>query len=293
MSCGRQSRRCSRPRLRRSRSCSRPRPAPAEVPPRRGLKSLGFFEFWPKTPGKTPAGKGLEAARPFVVWASDPARSPLGRFANWADGCCGLRHAHANAAHLRVEGGGEARDRGMSRLTSARLPVTPTIALALLAELILVETRSSQLLAHLLTGLPLTAHLTIAPTITLTLLAQAILVFAGEPQLFALASASPAPTIIYADAAGSDLKCLSRDRGGYNKCRHGKDEGEPAHGTDPCWGCEWQRFIPCRVPLDVLTPLRTRGPRLGRCHVVFVTVELPTVTPVLRRPRRTRGSSPP
>ena len=103
------------------------------------------------------------------------------------------------------------------KLASARLPVTPTIALALLAELILVETRSSQLLAHLLTGLPLTAHLTIAPTITLTLLAQAILVFAGEPQLFALASASPAPTIIYADAAGSDLKCLSRDRGGYNK----------------------------------------------------------------------------
>ncbi len=66
------------------------------------------------------------------------------------------------------------------KLASARLPVTPTIALALLAELILVETRNPQLLAHLLARLPL-ARLTITPAITLTLLAEPILVFAGEP----------------------------------------------------------------------------------------------------------------
>jgi len=93
-------------------------------------------------------------------------------------------------------------------LASARLPVPPTIALALLAELILIETRSPQLLAHLLARLPL-ACLAITPAVALTLLSEPILVFASEPQLFALTSGTPTSTIIHADAARSDLNVLS------------------------------------------------------------------------------------
>jgi len=78
----------------------------------------------------------------------------------------------------------------------------------LLAELILIETRNPQLLAHLLARLPL-ACLAITPAIALTLLSKPILVFASEPQLFALASRTPTSTIIHADAARSDLNVLS------------------------------------------------------------------------------------
>jgi hypothetical protein len=92
-------------------------------------------------------------------------------------------------------------------LASARLPVTTTIALALLAELILIETRNPQLLAHLLARLPL-ACLAITPAIALTLLSEPILVFASEPQLFALASGTPTSTIIHADAARSGSQCF-------------------------------------------------------------------------------------
>ena len=119
-------------------------------------------------------------------------------------------------------------------LASAGCAVTPAITFALLAQLILIEARNAQFLADLLARLAL-AQLPVPPAITLALLPKPIFVFAGEPQLFALASASPATTIIYTDAAGSDLKCLSRDRGGYKKCCHGKDEGKLAHGTDPSW----------------------------------------------------------
>ena len=168
--------------------------------------------------------------------------------------CCCLHGAGEKKRMTGSESSSEQAERGSDPPHSPWTRRNALVCRRADVGLTLEAGRSSQLLAHLLTGLPLAAHLTIAPTITLTLLAQPILVFAGEPELFALASTSPAPTIIYADAAGSDLKCLSRDRGGYKKCRHGKDEGKLAHGTDPCWG-EWQRFIPCTVPLDVLTLL--------------------------------------
>jgi hypothetical protein len=75
-----------------------------EAPARRWPAVVGFFEFWPKTPGKTPAQIGLNGAV-LAVWAGDPAC-----LEDEADRPASARRLH-EGPYLRVEGGGEARDR--------------------------------------------------------------------------------------------------------------------------------------------------------------------------------------
>jgi len=108
-------------------------------------------------------------------------------------------------------------------LASAGCAVTPAITFALLAQLIPIEARNAQFLADLLARLAL-AQLPVPPAITLALLPEPIFVFAGEPQLLALASTSTGPTIIHADAAGSDLNRRLRLRTGREETTAGGED---------------------------------------------------------------------
>jgi hypothetical protein len=114
--------------------------------------------------------------------------------------------------------------------TSTCFPVPATIAFALFAQPVLVETGLPQFAAHIppnwsLAGLPVSA------AVSFTLLPQPVFVFAGTPQFFALPTTSAAP-IVDAHTSRSNLDRLGkgRDRKRNNGrcCRDGECKLAPS-----------------------------------------------------------------